>query len=84
MQSGPKYAIGINAVNTDGETIENAQIIVDDNGDMIAPNDEGKFMLCEGTYFVTVSADGYDTVTDTVTVSQSMTSKEITLVLENG
>lgn len=83
-QSGPKYAIDINAENANGEAIENAEVIVDDNGDMIEPNDEGKFMLCEGTYNVTISADGYYSLTDTITVSQSMESKKLSFVLESG
>lgn len=62
-QTAPQYKIDIQAENAaDGSPVDDAQITVKDaaTGVEIAPVD-GSYMLCEGSYTVTASAEGFRT-----------------------
>lgn len=78
-QTAPQYAISVNAVNTaDSLGIDNAVITVTDavtNAEIIPA--DGRYMLCEGNYVITVSADGYRTVQYPFELTPALDSKEV-------
>lgn len=60
--TAPQYAITVNAINaSDKSDISSAQITVTDaiTKAEILPNSDGVYMLCEGDYIISASADGF-------------------------
>ncbi|MGM9936535.1 MAG: GDSL-type esterase/lipase family protein, partial [Candidatus Ornithomonoglobus sp.] len=79
-QTAPQYAITVNAVNAaDKSAIASAQITVTETVTKaeITPNADGKYMLCEGDYIITASADGYRTVQMPLELTPALESKTI-------
>lgn len=84
QQTGPQYAMMINPVDENGDTIDNAKITVTERGKEIASDNQGRFMLCKGNYDIRISADGYRVLEDVIEVGPSMTSKDIVYVLQES
>lgn len=79
-QSAPQYAIDVDAVNAvDGSVVADAAVIVTDavTNAEILPNSDGKYMLCEGSYMITASANGFRTVKMPLEVTPALESKEV-------
>ncbi|MDO5398839.1 MAG: glycosyl hydrolase 115 family protein [bacterium] len=78
-QSAPQYEINVIAVNAaDGSAVEDAEVTVADavTKAEILPNIEGKYMLCEGSYIITASANGFRTVQSNMELTPALESKE--------
>lgn len=79
-QSAPQYAITVNAVNAaDGSAVAGASVTVIDavTKAEIAPNSNGAYMLCEGSYIITVSADGFRTAQLPLELTPALEAKEV-------
>ena len=75
--------IGFEARNSANAVIGNAVVTVTDSkyGIVIEPESDGTYHLCDGAYSYTVKAEGYETVTEELELSQATPSKTITVTM---
>ncbi|MCC8168894.1 MAG: glycosyl hydrolase 115 family protein [Oscillospiraceae bacterium] len=68
------------------ESIENAEITVKDgaSGAVIAAEEDGTYLLCEGDYTVTAAADGYRDTTYALELTPALESKNITIPMQSS
>lgn len=77
------YNITFEPVNAQQQSITDAAVTVTDavTGNVIE-NTGGVYVLCEGDYNYTVSADGYNTVSGTLNLSKATESTNVIVVME--
>lgn len=77
--AAPKYAIDIIPVDADDKSkIEGAQVTVTDaDENVIAAEENGKYMLGEGEYTISVIAPGYEDVSTHFTIDSAIESKTV-------
>lgn len=80
----PSYTMSFDVKDTASNAIENAAITVTDGiyGEVIEPESDGTYDLCDGIYSYTVTADGYDTVTGELELTPATGSKTISVTME--
>lgn len=69
----PSYTIGFEARNSANAVIGNAVVTVTDSkyGTVIEPESDGTYHLCDGAYSYTVTAEGYETVTEELELTEN-------------
>ena len=79
--SGPQYKITFGAVDSKSEESVDANIVVKDgiSGAVLTPNLNGEYLLCEGDYLISATADGYRDAGQKLELSQATESKNITV-----
>ena len=79
--SGPQYKITFGAVDSKSEESVDANIVVKDgiSGAVLTPNSNGEYLLCEGDYLISATADGYRDAGQKLELSQATESKNITV-----
>ncbi|MGN0107919.1 MAG: carboxypeptidase-like regulatory domain-containing protein, partial [Hominilimicola sp.] len=79
------YAINISAVKAADKTvIDDAVIKVTSNGTEISPDESGNYMISEGSYVITASADGYRTAEKTLELTPALESKNVTIEMTSS
>ena len=78
---GPQYKITFGAVDSKSEESVDANIVVKDgiSGAVLTPNLNGEYLLCEGDYLISATADGYRDAGQKLELSQATESKNITV-----
>lgn len=79
--SGPQYKMTFGAVDSKSKESVDANIVVKDgiSGAVLTPNSNGEYLLCEGDYFISATADGYRDAGQKLELSQATESKNITV-----
>ena len=79
--SGPQYKMTFGAVDSKSEESVDANIVVKDgiSGAVLTPNSNGEYLLCEGDYLISATADGYRDAGQKLELSQATESKNITV-----
>lgn len=79
--SGPQYKMTFGAVDSKSKESINANIVVKDgiSGAVLTPNSNGEYLLCEGDYVISATADGYRDSEEKLELSQATESKNITI-----
>lgn len=69
------------AVDSKSEESVDANIVVKDgiSGAVLTPNSNGEYLLCEGDYLISATADGYRDAGQKLELSQATESKNITV-----
>ncbi|MGM9937746.1 MAG: hypothetical protein ACI38A_10400, partial [Candidatus Ornithomonoglobus sp.] len=82
----PSYTMSFDVKDSSGNKIDNAQITVTDGkyGIVIPAENDGTYHLCDGVYYYTVAADGYETVTEELELSPATESKTISVKMEES
>ncbi len=85
INTAPQYAITVGAYKAENksEAVDGASIAVKDKatGTIVEPTG-GKYMLCEGDYIVTASADGYRTKETVLELSPALESKDVKVYIQ--
>ncbi|MBQ3462449.1 MAG: glycosyl hydrolase 115 family protein, partial [Clostridia bacterium] len=80
--SAPQYAISVTAVDSSDNEINGATVTVKNSaGTAITPAENGKYMLTEGVYEITVTAGGYTERTETLNLTPALESKDVKITL---
>ena len=76
-----QYKITFGAVDSKSEESVDANIVVKDgiSGAVLTPNLNGEYLLCEGDYLISATADGYRDAGQKLELSQATESKNITV-----
>ena len=79
--SGPQYKMTFGAVDSKSKESVDANIVVKDgiSGAVLTPNSNGEYLLCEGDYLISATADGYRDAGQKLELSQATESKNITV-----
>ena len=79
--SGPQYKMTFDAVDSKSKESVDANIVVKDgiSGAVLTPNSNGEYLLCEGDYLISATADGYRDAGQKLELSQATESKNITV-----
>ena len=79
--SGPQYKMTFGAVDSKSKESIDANIVVKDgiSGAVLTPNSNGEYLLCEGDYLISATADGYRDAGQKLELSQATESKNITV-----
>ena len=79
--SGPQYKMTFGAVASKSKESVDANIVVKDgiSGAVLTPNSNGEYLLCEGDYLISATADGYRDAGQKLELSQATESKIITV-----
>ena len=79
--SGPQYKMTFGAVDLKSKESVAANIVVKDgiSGAVLTPNSNGEYLLCEGDYLISATADGYRDAGQKLELSQATESKNITV-----
>ncbi len=79
--SGPQYKMTFGAVDSKSKESVDANIVVKDgiSGAVLTPNSNGEYLLCEGDYLISATADGYRDARQKLELSQATESKNITV-----
>ena len=79
--SGPQYKMTFDAVDSKSKESVDANIVVKDgiSGAVLTPNLNGEYLLCEGDYLISATADGYRDAGQKLELSQATESKNITV-----
>ena len=82
--SAPQYAISVTAVDDSDNEISGAVVTVKNSaGTAITLAEDGKYMLAEGIYEITVTADGYTEKTETLNLTPALLSKDVKITMTN-
>ena len=86
INTAPQYEITVGAYKAASreETVDGASITVKDKatGTVVTPAD-GKYMLCEGDYIITVTADGYREKETVLELSPALESKNVKVYMQS-
>ena len=79
--SGPQYKMTFGAVDSKSKESVDANIVVKDgiSGAVLTPNSNGEYLLCEGDYLISATAEGYRDAGQKLELSQATESKNITV-----
>ena len=79
--SGPQYKMTFGAVDSKSKESVDANIVVKDgiSDAVLTPNSNGEYLLCEGDYLISATADGYRDAGQKLELSQATESKNITV-----
>lgn len=79
--SGPQYKMTFGAIDLKSKESITANIVVKDgiSGAVLAPNSNGEYLLCEGDYIISATAEGYRDAEEKLELSQATESKNITI-----
>ena len=73
------YSLTISAKDADGKAVSGAAVVLTDADENVISGENGVYSVTAGTYTYTVSAFGYKSQADTITVDSEDITKDITL-----
>lgn len=82
----PSYSMTFDVKDSQNEDVSNADVKVIDKvyGTEVAKQSDGTYHLCDGVYSYTVTADGYETVTGELELSQATESKTVQVIMNKA
>lgn len=82
----PSYTMDFDVKDSENNVISNADVKVIDKvyGTEIAKQNDGTYHLCDGVYSYSVTADGYETVTKELELSQATESKTVKVIMNKA